>query len=715
MTRTLRGLWARRQALAPVAALSTALVASVTVCLVRAGREGDPDLVAPLVVLGCVALVAPARALAADRRTEAALARLRGLGGLRLLGHLLVEPLLAVLAGGLVGLGVAGAFVPPAPTGLVVLAGTLVASAAATGVALAVGLREPLSLQVSRLARPRPASAAATFAGLLALAASGYAVFAAGQEPAGPGWLVDAAPALVGLAVGQLLVWLLRGTARLAVARSTSASAGPFLAFRRLARRTGTVTPLALVVAAAVTATVAGTGAVSARDWVDQAARLEVAAPLQVPLEGVAAAQVVDLTHRLDPRGRWLEAAVVLPRGEDGRRTVLLDTERYARVSAALLRETDAAPVAARVAGLGRGAVTPGRGDSVVLAGRVSGRMPRAVRLGLDYVTDQNYVATRTVRVRPEPDGSVAARVHVDGCAHGCVPTGATVGAVGRSGGSSSLSLRTLELAGVDLRQVFGLTGSLPLTGPATTHRPVLADSPAPVIASGGPARRVQAPDGSERPAATVARVPALPLAGARGTLADLRRTLAGSLPTSPSARVLVLARANTPARVLARLPGKPETLAQVHARVDAASGAARTRTALLAGLCCLLVAAITLFAGTTRQRQELAHETASLRVVGLSLGQLRPSVRVELLACGLAALAAVGLGSWVAGALLLRELPLLTVPGDALAPDVGVRPVVLVAGALVALLLVVAVAGRGRVVRETASRPALLREEGVE
>jgi len=721
MTRTLRGLWSRRQALAPVAALAAALVAAVTVCVVRGRQEGDPGLVAPLVALGCVSLVAPARALAEDRRAEAALARLRGLGGLRLVGHLLAEPLLAVLAGGVVGLGVASVFAAPALTGLLVLAATVVGAALAIGVALGVHLREPLSLQVSRLARPRQASTAATFAGLLALAAAGYAVFAAGQHPAGPRWLVDAAPALVGLAIGQVLVWLLRGTARLAVARTGSASAGPFLAVRRLARRTGTVAPLALVVAAAVTATVAGTAAASSQHWVDQSARLDVAAPVRVQLDGVAAAQVLDLTHRVDPRGRWLEAAVVLPRGEDGRRTVLLDTDRYARVSAGLLGTTAAAPVSAHVAALGGGAGALGRGGTVVLAARVTGRVPATVRFDIDYVTDQNYVATRTLRVRPGRDGVVAARVHVGGCSHGCVPTGLTVDAAGRTRGISSLTLRTLRFAGIDLPQTFGLAGgSLPLSGPSLsgpspTHRPVSTGVPVPVIATAGPTTQVRGPDGGELPASAVARVAALPLVGARGTLADLRRALAGALPTSPSARVFVLARADTPAAVLAGLTGERQTLAQVHARVDAASGAGRARTALLGGLCCLLVATIALFAGISRQRRELAHETASLRVVGLPLARLRHSVRVELLVCGLAGLVAVGLGSWLAGVLLLDRLPLLDVPADALAPDTRARPVVLVAGALVALVLVVVVAGRGRAVREGASRPVLLREEGVE
>lgn len=724
MTRTLRGLWARRQALAPVVALATALVASVTVCLVRGRHAGDPALVAPLVVLGCVALAAPARALADDRRPEAALGRLRGLGGLRLVAHLLAEPVLAVLAGGLLGLGVASAFVAPAPAGVLVLAATVAGATIAMGIAFAVCLREPLSLQVARLARPRPSSSTATFAGLLALAAAGYAVFAAGQRPAGPRWLVDAAPALVGLAVGQVLVWLLRGTARLSVARSGSASAGPFLAIRRLARRTGTVAPLGLVVAAAVTATVAGTAAASAREWVDQSARLQVAAPLQVRLHDVAAAQVLGLTHRLDPDGRWLEAAVVLPRGADGRRTVLLDTARYARVAAPLLGGTAAAPVAAHVPNLAPGASrragSLGHGHIAVLSGQVTGRLPRAVRVSVDYVTDQNFVDTRTMTARPDAQGTVTAKVRVDGCGHGCVPTGLKVEAAGRAGRTSALSLGTLGFAGLDLRAVFGLPGTVPLSGPsvsgpAATRRPVAATKPVPVISTAAGATRVQGPDGGERPARAVARVAGLPLVGARGTLADLGVTIAGALPTSPSAQVLVLARSDTPASVLAGLPGQRQTLAEVTARVDSASGASRARTALLAGLCCLLVAGIALFAGIARQRRELAHETASLRVVGLPLARLKPSVRVELLVCGAAVMIAVGLGSWLAVALLLGRLPLLAVPANALHPDDGVRAGLLTAGALVSFALVAAVAGRGRVVRERASRPALLREEGVE
>ncbi len=737
MTRTLRGAWARRRELAPVAALAAALVASVTACLAEGRVAGDATLAAPLVLLGAVALVAPARSVAAERRDDAALARLRGLGGARLVGQLLAEPVLALVAGGLVGLGVAAAFWPGsvAAGGLVLL---VVAGfgALAVAVALAVGMRERLADQVSRVARPRASSSAATFAGLVSLAAAGYAVFAARQSTVPPRWLVDSAPALLGLALGQVLVWLLRGASRAAVARSAASRTGVFLATRRLARRAGSLTPLALLVAAAVTATVAATAAASAYDWVDQAARVRAGAPVQVPLDGVGAARALTLTHRLDPAGRWLMAAVVLPPGEGGRRTVLVDSPRLARVSGAVLAGTGAAAVARLVPDLGHepgvragrahGSPSVARGDVLGLRGRVTGRPSAWLTVRVDYVTAADYVTTGTVGTRPDGHGLVAARVRLPGCSRGCVPTALTIDVAGDATGT--LSMRSLGFGGLDLLRVFGLPAAISLSNPPSGLRPVRASRPVPAIGTPGTtsgrapgatsrtvgALRVQGPDGTERSAAPRGRVAALPLVGTRGVLADLGTALAGALPTSPAAQVLVLARADTPSTMLSRLPGTPVRLAQVHRRVAAASGAARGGAALLTGLCALLVTAIALFAGVARQRRELASETAALRVTGLPLERLRSSVRVELLACGAAAAVGVGLGSWLAVGLLLARLRLLTVPADAVAPDGGARPLLLVAGSLVALGIVVLVVGLGRVVRERASRPALLREEGV-
>jgi hypothetical protein len=559
----------------------------------------------------------------------------------------------------------------------------------------------------------------ATFAGVLALAAGGYAVFAAAQHPPGPRWLVDAAPALVGLAVGQLLVWGLGAAGRIAVARSSTAPAAAFLAVRRLARRAGAVAPLGLLTAAAVTATGAGTAEAAARAWVDPAARLRAAAPVQVRLDGTAAAQAVALTHRLDPRGRWLEAAVVLPRDDEGQRTVLLDTSRYARVSAPVLAPTAAGDVAGRATALAGGGRAVASSGTAVLTGRVVGAVPAAVRVRFEYVTDQNYVATRTLTAAPGPHGDLSARTVLPGCAHGCVPTGLAFDGVRGSGDRprATVELHSLELAGVDLRAAFGLPAELPLparptSGDTSLRRPPGASAPVPVLTAGGPARQVRGPDGTGRSVRPLGTVGALPLVGRHGVLGDLDRVLTGSLPTSPSARVLVLARADTPPAVLAGLPGHRVDLSGLRTRVDDASHAARARTALLAGLGSVLVAVIALLAGFGRQRRELALELAALRVVGMPLARLRGSVRGEVLACGLATGVASALGAWLAGELLLSRLALLVVPDDAVPPDSGTRPALLVAAGLVTLLLVLVVAGRARAVREPASRPMVLREE---
>ena len=723
MTRTLRGAWTRRRALAPLGVLATALVASLTAALAHARAAGDVALVGPLVLLGAVVLSAPARAVAADRRDELALGRLRGRGGPALVAQLLAEPVLALVLGGLVGLGAGLALAPQAGAlSVAVLVVVVAAGALAVAVTLAARLREPLAEQVVPTARPRASSTAATFAGLVVLAAAGYAVFAAHQRPAGPRWLLDLAPALVGLAAGQALVWVLRGLARLAVPRSGASAPAVFLAVRRLARRAGTLTPLGLVVAAAVVATVGATAAHTTRDWVDQTARLRAGAAVQVRLHGTGAAQALVLTHRLDPQGRWLMAAVVLPPQGRGR-SVLVDSARLARVAGPTLAGTPGAPVAALAARLGRGP-EPARGRSARLAGRVVGPVPARLRVRVDYVTDTNFVATRSIVVRPAASGALAAQTPVPGCVGGCVPTAVTVDATGGGRGpgkataAGTVVLDRLDFAGTDLPRLFGpRLARFPLAAPPDGLRPVTAPRGVPALTTPvttAADATVQGPDGGTRPAAARGRVAALPLAGTRGTLADLPTALVGALPTSPSTDVLVLARDGTPPRLLRALPGRAVTLARLHHRVDRTSGAARARTALLVGLCSLLVAGLGLVAGLARQRREVAQEVAALRVVGYPVDRLRPSVGVEMLACGLAALAAVVLGSMLTVGLVLARMPLLDVPASAPAPDFGAPGWLLLAGGAVALLLVAGVVGRGRAVPERASRPARLREEGL-
>lgn len=715
MSRTLRGAWSRRRAMAPLAALAAALVGALTICLASARDAGDPGLAGPLALLGAVALMAPAQAIAAARADEITLARLHGRRGDRLVTDLVAEPLLALGAGGAVGLAVAGAVTGSVLPGAAVLVAVAAAGTATVAVAVAVRLRDPLPDQIAARvgqARPRASSTTATFAGLVALAAAGYAVFAAHQHPAGPRWLLDLGPVLVGLAVGQVLVWLLRGTARAAVARTESAGPTAWLAVRRLARRTGTLVPLGLLVAATVTATVGATASVAAHRWVDQTARLRAGAPVQARLHGVSAARALVLTHRLDPRGRWLMAAAVLPRADGAVGTLLLDSPRLARVSGGVLAGTGAAPVRGLGARLGTGPL-PGHGSAALLTGRVSGPRPLVVRLRVEYVTAGDFVASRTLAATPGPRGTIRARIPVPGCAGGCEPTSVSVAGAGADGGI--LSVRTLDFAGTDLVQVFGRRlATVALAHPPRGLHPAAASRPLPAVAAGRNAGRLRGPDGAERAASVHGVVAALPLVGTHGMLADLGTALLGSLPTSPSTRVLVLARADTPARVLDALPGPAVTLTQVRRQVDAAAGAARARTALLVGLCCLLVAALALLADLGRQRRELARELAALRVVGLDRGRLRPSVRAELLAGGVAAAAGALLGSWLAVDLLLDRLPLLRVPADAVPPDLGPAALLLLAGGAAALLVAVVLLGHGRRLAEPATRPALLREEGL-
>ncbi len=63
-------------------------------------------LTAPLLLLGAVAVPSIGAELAVARREEIGLARLRGIHGIRLWRFLLVEPLLAIVLGTLLGLGV---------------------------------------------------------------------------------------------------------------------------------------------------------------------------------------------------------------------------------------------------------------------------------------------------------------------------------------------------------------------------------------------------------------------------------------------------------------------------------------------------------------------------------------------------------------------------------------------------------------------------------
>jgi hypothetical protein len=763
MTRTLRGVWARRGTLLPLFLLTTVVVAGVAAVDAFTRAAGTSAAVAvPLLLLGLVAVPDTGRQLATVRRREIALARLRGITGGHLYAVLSLEPLLVLLAGAVAGVGlgavvavVAGrtwidaAGAGSAAVGITALpwvAGVVGVALGAVLVGMAGALREPLAEQVRLTDRPRLASTAALFWNVLLIAAAVVAVYRSSVADAGdPDWVVLAGPALVGLAVGQLAVWVVRVAARVVVGWSARRGLPGFLASRRLARVADAATAVRLVVAATVVGAVSLTGAQQVADWTDDTARIRVGAPLQVPVDGDVQ-EALALTHDLDPDGEWLMAAALVPgEGSVPARRAFLDTSRYPAVVGDFYAGTPAAGVADQVAALAspEGSVVA-VGDTVRatvrgVSGRLRGELNPVIRVV--YLNDGGATAEVTLRTTLDlTGGERTAEATVPDCTVGCRVSGLRVG---RSPGDAHVPyvLTDLDFAGVDAldttwrsltRTPFGLPagplevddGLMVLAERRTQSAvPESAGPRTPILATDtatwpdGPPL-LDSPGGDERAATVLARLPALPLVEADGLLADLPLAAAGAPPTVPAAEVMVLAAADTPDAVLDDLvaaTGQPPTTldATLDAVSDEAGGTQARAYALVAGFC-LAVALLVAAAGVARQRADHQREVAALRLVGVPLRTLRRSGRVELAALALAAVAAAAGGGLLAVRLLLSHLSLVTVPLHAVPLRIGVAVVPIVAGAVLAALLVVVVVGRARRVRSDTGRPALLREEAL-
>jgi hypothetical protein len=759
MSRTLRGAWSRRGTLLPLLLLTAVVVAGVVAVDALADAAGTSAAVAvPLLVLGLVAVPVTGRRLAAVRRGEIAVARLRGITGGQLYAVCALEPLLVLLAGAAAGLG-AGAVVAwlagqlllegaSATVGLTAVpwvAGIVAVGLGAVLAGMAAGLREPLADQVSLAERPRPASTLALFWSVLLLAAAGVAVYRSSvAETRDADWVVLAGPALVGLAVGQVAVWLVRLAAAAAVGWTAVASLPNFLAARRLARVAEAATSIRLVVAAAVVAAVSLTGAQQVDDWAGDTARLRAGAPQQVPVDDDVYAALA-LTRDLDPDGRWLMAAALVPgEGSVPARRAFLDTARYDAVVGDFLDGTAAAGVSALVAGLASAeGAQVATGDNVRVTVRGVSRRVGGVlrpRVTLTYGNERGETAEVTLPLALAADGrAVTGSAPVPDCAGGCVVEGL---ALGRSAGDAPLPyvVTGLDFAGVDVLASswratsagqFGGPGGpvtvddglMVLAAPRTqTAEPGASGPRTPVLATAsaswpeGEQPLLDSPGGDERPAAVVGRLPALPLVGADGLLADLPLAAAGAPPTVPAAEVMVLAAADTPAGVLADLTaatgGALRTLGDVEAATDREVGAAGARVyALVAGFC-LVVALLVLVASVSGERQAHRREVAALRLVGVEPSLLRHSGRVELAALACVALGAATAGGIAAVRLLLSHLSLDTVPDHTLPLLVGLDALPVAVAAVAAAAMVALVGGRARAVSPDHGRPATLREE---
>lgn len=776
MTRSLRGAWSRRGALAALLAMTAVVVGGAVGVLGFAEAAGTSRwLMSPLLLLGAVAVPSLGRELALARREEIGLARLRGIRGLRLGTVLLAEPLGAIVLGTALGLGL-GWLVARVAGGAWLDAGTpdlgstavLVALATAAGSLLIVLLAgwstvgEPLSVQVAGRTRPRRATTLVVFADVLVIVGAAVAAYRSREVVTGePDALVLLGPALVGLALGQVAIWVLRLLARGATGATARSGMAGFLATRRLSRADDLVTPMRLLVAAAVVGVLALTGASSVTDWVEGETRIAAGGPLSVPVEN-GAVQALALTRELDPDGQHLMAVAVVPNETRlAERRAYVDATRFEAVAGDFYADTPAAEAAGGVPGLVT--ATPDvatTADVFTVSGRLleSGRgFTEGLAVRLDYVTGDNSGASVEAELRLPPDGTETSRsTRLRGCASGCQITGLSVIRLfgdtrntflfdpsayrvlltGIDVGDRSLvdvgwlpEARAIERAvdnhftpnalDLDRRVLANRPDGLEVEPLPDTDLPLVLDAaqtPTPVLVAGAEATAPLDVSGDDRVPGTATRVDALPLLGAVGQLTDLPTSMVGSGPTVPSAETSVVVAADTPDAMLAALTEatgtKAQTLEDVRRKVGAAAGADQARAYALMAVFCALVALLALAAGVARHLRGYRHDVASLRVLGIGLGAARRAGRVELAALAGVVLLAVAAGGYLAVRLLLDGLPLITPSPAALPLDTAPDRLTLAAPAVLAAAALLVVGGRARAVRPGSTRPSTLREE---
>jgi hypothetical protein len=783
LSRVLRGAWSRRGALTTLVLMTVVVVGGAVTVLQFAEAAGtSPWLTAPLLLLGAVAVPSIGAELAVARREEIGLARLRGIHGLRLWRFLLVEPLLAITLGALAGLavGAAGTLLAtstwlgeaaPAIDRPALLAAAGIAGAGLVIVGLSAGaaLREPLAAQVSARRRPRRATTLAVFLSVLVLVGAGVAAYRSRTGDGDPDLLVLLGPALVGLALGQVAIWVVRIAARGLTPATERRGLGAFLAARRLARADDLVTPIRLVVAAAVVGSLALSGALAVSGWTAEQAAVEVPGARTIDASELGAMGAVDLTERADPEGRHLLAtAIVRNESRLPERRAYVDAARWDDVVGDFYDETPARAASDAVSRLDTGMapvqVAGDRLDVTMTGLEVPGvrtfRGPdgQDVRVGggrvvltLSFVSAANTSGAVAVNLAVPDDGTPVSRsVRVRACAEGCVVTGLSIDrdsngllddsdfvvlveelALGDddllaeawtpdpSSVESALNNRFIRsyeppdviavnrADGLQLALLPGVPLALDLDlGPAGV--PVLvADEDAPQALDLG---------GDDRVTEVLGVARSMPLVGTVGTLADIRASAVGSGPTVPSAEVQIVAAPGTPQSVLDQVAAATDaqwrTRQAVRESLGERFGGAQSVAYALTALACALVALLALGAGVARHRRDYRRDVASLRVLGISTATARRAGRAELVSLTALVLAGVVAGGWLAVTLLLEGLPLLTIPVAGLALDTTPHAWPLAIPALVSAAAVVVVGGRARAVRAATTRPSLLREE---
>ena len=201
-------------------------------------------------------------------------------------------------------------------------------------------IRRPLVDALSVHPRRRVGSSTALFLEILVVAAAVLAVYEAHRR--GHGWVPIIAPALVALAAGQVVAWLLLLVPRF------GRRLGPALTSRRLRRDPDPASVVRFLVAATVLLAVTLTGGRAAAAWRDDSARLRAGGPLVVPFTD-GAVRAYAAAHDADPDGRWLMAAVSIDDQRPAERRVFVDAARWPAVVGDFMDGTSAAGATARM------------------------------------------------------------------------------------------------------------------------------------------------------------------------------------------------------------------------------------------------------------------------------------------------------------------------------------------------------------------------------
>jgi hypothetical protein len=738
---------------------------------IAAERKIASSSVAPAVlsvILVALALLSRLLTAAADLRiSEIALASLRGAGTRRTWTLALAEPLtlLAIAAPIGIALGVASSWllvrlwlVPSLPLPLPSLswvAAGLVIAIAALVVVLATGttLRRTLAMMLAGIKRPGrgPRAIRVGTHALIALALIIPISTLTGGRTA-PDATDLILPVLLGVAAGVIATRITWWLARAAQKRRRGSIAG-YVAVRALARRreaTLVIIPLAVAVAVSLF----GSGIYgAAASWRASVAATEAPAAYVYDTDQSMTA-AIDLTHDLDPDGRWLMAAGTFNTSKVP--WTVVDAPRLARVATWSDQWTNHSltDLARRLSAAPLPTIRGQEASLTITAPEVPSsddQVPATVELVLRPFND----TIRQIYLKPFTASHTTVTAQIP-CETGCHVLGMTIG----GGAASPADLATTYVVGpltvdsatrpevftdggwgpapvegvglqsaqtvqmvddqlrVELKRTAGPELVRLTSGAIPNARPVLAGRDAVDILN-------DVPPGAQSaillpPTAHAAAVAeSIPFVGPRGVLADYTMTVQGHPLDEDDWDVHILANSDTPAQVQDDLAARGITLSTTNAAVttqlDATAYALAIRLyAITAGLV-LLMALAGLVITTAVQLPGRRSDAASMRVIGLRRRFVLAAIMRETgIVLGVAAIAGA-LAGLTSQLVVLRTLTLGSITDEITSPRLlaVLDPTQIALSATVAVVVLIAATITSAMLTVKGARGAVLRDNG--